>query len=73
VNVPLKAGIGDESYRVLFAQVISGVVARYSPKAVVLQWYFFPFVTLAWGGAVPAFILTATCAQAALMDSWAIL
>jgi hypothetical protein len=39
VNVPLKAGIGDEAYVELFAQVVSGIVTRYSPQAVVLQWY----------------------------------
>jgi len=39
VNVPLKAGIGDAAYVELFTQVVSGIVTRYSPQAVVLQWY----------------------------------
>lgn len=37
VNVPLKAGIGDAAYVELFTQVVSGIVTRYSPQAVVLQ------------------------------------
>ncbi len=39
MNVPLKAGIGDAAYVELFTQVVSGIVTRYSPQAVVLQWY----------------------------------
>lgn len=37
MNVPLKDGIDDEGYQQLFVPLVSEVMARYQPGAVVLQ------------------------------------
>jgi histone deacetylase 1/2 len=37
VNVPLKDGIDDESYNLLFKPIMAKVMEMYSPDAVVFQ------------------------------------